>query len=40
VHPIFMYGGPILVLWMLAIVPFSSTSVWLAIIHSLERLAG
>jgi hypothetical protein len=40
VHPVFKYGGPILVLWMLAIVPFSSTSVWLAIIHSLERLAG
>jgi hypothetical protein len=40
VHPVFMYGGPILVLWTLAIVPFANTPVWLAMIRSLERLAG
>ena len=40
VHPIFIYGGLTLVLWTLAIVPFSGTSAWLATIRALERLAG
>jgi hypothetical protein len=40
VHPVFVYGGPTLVLWTLAIVPFSGTGVWLAAIRALEQLAG
>jgi len=40
VHPVFVYGGLTLVLWTLAIVPFSGTSLWLATIRALERLAG
>jgi hypothetical protein len=40
VHPVFVYGGLTLVLWTLAIVPFSGTSTWRATIHALERLAG
>jgi len=40
VHPIYLYGGATLVLWELAIVPFSGTAVWAAMIRALEGLAG
>jgi len=40
VHPVFVYGSLVLVLWTLAIVPFSSTPAWLAIIRALEHLSG
>jgi hypothetical protein len=40
VHPVYLYGGPTLVLWTLAIVPFSGTAAWSAAIRALERLAG
>ena len=40
VHPVYLYGGPTLVLWTLAIVPFSGTAAWSATIRALERLAG
>jgi hypothetical protein len=40
VHPVYVYGGATLVLWTLAIVPFSGTAVWSATIRALERLAG
>lgn len=40
VHPVFVYGGLTLLVWTLAIVPFSGTAAWLAVIRPLERLAG
>ena len=40
VHPVFIYGSLTLVLWTLAIVPFASTRAWLAVIRTLEHLAG
>ena len=40
IHPVTLYGGLILLLWTLAIVPFSSTPAWLATIHALEKIAG
>lgn len=40
VHPVFVYGGLTLVMWTLAIVPFSGTAAWLAVLRPLERLAG
>lgn len=40
VHPVYLYGGTTLVLWTLAIVPFSGTAAWSATIRALERLAG
>jgi hypothetical protein len=40
VHPVYVYGGPALVLWTLAIVPFAATDAWMAAIRALERLAG
>ena len=40
VHPVYVYGGLTLVLWTLAIVPFSGTMVWSATIRALDRLAG
>ena len=40
VHPIFAYGGPAMVLYTLAIVPFAGTAAWMATIHALERLTN
>jgi hypothetical protein len=40
VHPVLIYGGLTLLVWTLAIVPFSGTAAWLAVIRPLERLAG
>ena len=40
VHPVYVYGGATLVLWTLAIVPFSGTAAWSAAIGVLEKLAG
>jgi hypothetical protein len=40
VHPVFIYGSLVLVLWTLAIVPFASTPAWLAVIRALEHLSG
>ena len=40
VHPIFLYGGPALILYTLAIVPFAATTTWMATIHALERLTS
>ena len=40
VHPVYLYGGATLVLWTLAIVPFSGTAAWSATIRALEGLAG
>ena len=40
VHPLYVYGGATLVLWTLAIVPFSGTALWSATIRMLERIAG
>ena len=40
VHPVYVYGGATLVLWTLAIVPFSGTTAWSVTIRALERLAG
>jgi len=40
VHPVTLYGGLTLVLWTLAIVPFSFTTVWSTTSRSLERLTG
>lgn len=40
VHPVSLYGGVTLVLWTLAIVPFSGTTVWAAAIRGLETLTG
>lgn len=39
-HPVYVYGGTTLVLWTLAIVPFSGTTAWSVTIHALEKLAG
>jgi hypothetical protein len=39
-HAVNVYGGATLVLWTLAIVPFSGTAVWSATIRALEGLAG
>jgi hypothetical protein len=40
VHAVYVYGGATLVLWTLAIVPFSSTAIWSAVIRALEGIAG
>jgi len=40
VHPLYVYGGALLVLWELAIVPFSGTAPWSAAIRALEALGG
>lgn len=40
VHGAYVYGGATLVLWTLAIVPFSGTAIWSATIRALEGLAG
>ena len=40
VHPVYIYGGATVVLWTLAIVPFSGTPLWFATIRALEGLAG
>jgi hypothetical protein len=40
VHPVYTYGGALLVLWTLAIIPFSGTAMWSATIRALEGLAG
>ena len=40
IDPVYVYGGATLVLWTLAIVPFSATAVWSAAIRALEGLAG
>jgi hypothetical protein len=40
VHPLYIYGGATLVLWTLAIIPFSGTAVWSATIRALEGIAG
>lgn len=40
IHAVYLYGGATLVLWTLAIVPFSGTPVWFATIRALEGLAG
>ena len=40
VHPIFLYGGPAMILYTLAIVPFAATTTWMATIHALERLTS
>ena len=40
VHAVYVYGGATLVLWTLAIVPFSGTAAWSAMIRALEGLAG
>ncbi|HUL45575.1 MAG TPA: hypothetical protein VLV25_00575 [Steroidobacteraceae bacterium] len=40
VHALYIYGGATLVLWTLAIVPFSGTAAWSATIRALEGLAG
>jgi hypothetical protein len=40
VHPIFRYGGPTVVLYTLAIVPFAGTALWIAMIRGLERLTS
>jgi hypothetical protein len=40
VHPVFAYGGPAVVLYTLAIVPFAGTAAWQAMIQALERLTS
>lgn len=40
VHPVLAYGGPALVLYTLAIVPFAGTAAWKAMIQALERLTS
>ncbi len=40
VHPVYAWGAPAVVLWTLAIVPFSSTSTWMRIARAIEALAG
>jgi len=40
VHRVYVYGGATLVLWTLAIIPFSGTAAWSVAIRALERLAG
>jgi hypothetical protein len=40
VHPVFAYGGPAVVLYTLAIVPFAGAAAWQAMIQALERLTS
>ncbi|CAN5193045.1 hypothetical protein BH10PSE13_BH10PSE13_17680 [soil metagenome] len=40
VHPVYIYGGAILVIGKMLIVPFAATDAWLAIATAVEGLAG
>lgn len=40
VHPVFTRVAPAVILWTLAIVPFSSTAAWMSIARAFESLAG
>jgi hypothetical protein len=39
-HPVYVYGGIVLIAWTILIVPFANTSIWLSISRSLRALGG
>jgi hypothetical protein len=39
-HPVYVYGGIVLVAWTILIVPFANTNLWLSIARSLRALGG
>ncbi len=39
-HPVYVYGGTVLIAWTILIVPFANTSFWLMISRSLRALGG
>ena len=39
-HPVYVYGGIVLIAWTILIVPFADTSIWLSISRSLRALGG
>ena len=39
-HPVYIYGGTVLIAWTILIVPFANTNLWLAIARSLRALGG
>lgn len=39
-HPVYVYGGIVLIAWSILIVPFANTQVWMILSRSLRALGG
>jgi hypothetical protein len=39
-HPVYLYGGAVILAEQLLAVPFANTSLWMSIVTAFERLAG
>ena len=39
-HPVYVYGGTVLIAWTILIVPFAATNSWLVVSRSLRALGG
>lgn len=39
-HPVYVYGGAVLLAQQVLTVPFAATATWMGIVHAFESLAG